>query len=83
MFTWGVGHQYWSAGALGHGDKDNQPTPVVVDYLYDNGIKIRKLVSGCYFMHALSEDGDLYSWGRGEYVNSIYNSINYLGCFSN
>ena len=41
----------WNAGALGHGDKEHQPTPVVVDYFYDN-----------------SDKGDLYSWGRGEYV---------------
>ena len=26
----------WNAGALGHGDKEHQPTPVVVDYFYDN-----------------------------------------------
>ena len=69
VFSWGLGHKYWNAGALGHGDKDNQPSPVVIDYLYDNGIKIKKIVSGCYFMHALSEEGDLYTWGRGEYVH--------------
>ena len=68
VFTWGLGHKFWNAGALGHGNKDNQPTPVVVEYLYDKGIKIKKLVSGCNYMHALSEDGDLYTWGRGEYV---------------
>ena len=26
----------WNAGALGHGDKEHQPTPVVIDYFYDN-----------------------------------------------
>lgn len=36
VFTWGMGGSMWSAGALGHGDKEPQPTPVVIDYFYDN-----------------------------------------------
>ena len=68
VFTWGSGGSMLYAGALGHGDKEHQATPVVVDYLYDNDIKIKKLCSGYYFMLALAENGDLYSWGRGEYV---------------
>ena len=36
VFTWGMGGSMWNAGALGHGDKEHQPTPVVIDYFYDN-----------------------------------------------
>ena len=36
VFTWGMGGSMWSAGTLGHGDKEPQPTPVVIDYFYDN-----------------------------------------------
>ena len=36
VFTWGMGGSIWNAGALGHGDKEPQPTPVVIDYFYDN-----------------------------------------------
>ena len=36
VFTWGMGGSMWNAGALGHGDKEPQPTPVVIDYFYDN-----------------------------------------------
>lgn len=75
VFTWGSGGTMFNAGALGHGDKEHQATPVVVDYLYDNGIKIKKLCSGCHFMLALAENGDLYSWGRGEYVPPHFTAL--------
>ncbi|KNB44473.1 hypothetical protein JH06_1660 [Blastocystis sp. subtype 4] len=71
VFTWGMGGSMWNAGALGHGDKEHQPTPVVVDYFYDNGITIKDISSGCNFMLALSDKGDLYSWGRGEYKGAL------------
>ena len=67
VFTWGMGGSMWSAGALGHGDKEPQPTPVVIDYFYDNGITIKDIQSGCNFMCAMTDKGEIYSWGRGEY----------------
>ena len=68
LFTWGYGGSLFSCGSLGHGDKSNQATPVVVDYFYDNGIAIKHISSGSAFMLALDENGDLYSWGRGSFV---------------
>ena len=71
LFTWGYGGSLFSCGSLGHGDKANQATPVVVDYFYDNGIAIKHISSGSAFMLALDENGDLYSWGRGSFVVAI------------
>ena len=72
VFTWGYGGNMFHPGALGNGDYSSQPTPVVVDYLYDTGIKIVKLASGSTFMVALSDTGELYSWGDGSSVCVVY-----------
>lgn len=55
-------------GALGTGDNVTQPTPVVIDYFYNNGIRISRLAAGSNFMLALDDEGELYSWGSGKFV---------------
>lgn len=43
---------------------------MVIDYFYNNGIRIQKLASGSNFMLALDDAGELYSWGNGRFVGA-------------
>ncbi len=52
-------------GALGHGHYLNALKPVPVKALEDK--RFVAVTAGDFYTHALDEDGDLYSWGRGEY----------------
>lgn len=56
-----------SAGALGHGDSLHRAMPKKVGYFAKNGIKIKQIAAGRYHSVALSEEGDIYTWGRGAY----------------
>lgn len=63
LYTFGSGN--W--GVLGHGnEKDvrfDQPKPV--DYFVKKGIKIKDVALGEYHTAALTDDGNLYTWGYG------------------
>lgn len=61
MYTWGGGDK----GQLGHGDENNQNLPVVIEAL--RGKKVIKMSSGMHHTMALLDNGDVYSWGSGEY----------------
>ena len=43
VFSWGMGGTMFHAGGLGHGDKEHQPMPVVIDYFYDNVNHVSKV----------------------------------------
>lgn len=57
VYTWGNGRRL----QLGHGSLDNLDTPTEVEALA--GIKITKIRAGGWHCLALSEFGDLYTWG--------------------
>jgi hypothetical protein len=63
LYTFGTGN--W--GVLGHGNEDNVNfnQPKLVEYFAKNNIKIRKVCMGDFHTLALSEDGNVYSWGYG------------------
>ena len=73
VYTWGYGGKAtlfnWmitqEVGGLGHGDKKHHFYPKRVDYFDQHGIKISKIVAGLYHTIAISDKGDLYTWGRG------------------
>lgn len=75
VYTWGyggkVGFFNWmytqEVGALGHGDKKPYFFPKKVDFFEKNNIKIKKITAGLYHTIAISENGELYTWGRGLY----------------
>ncbi|XP_015510519.2 E3 ubiquitin-protein ligase HERC2 [Neodiprion lecontei] len=61
VYSWGNG----DGGRLGHGDNTSYDEPKVIDALTDK--KITSLVCGSTYSAALSANGDLYTWGRGNY----------------
>lgn len=63
LYTFGVGN--W--GVLGHGKEENLPhhNPKRVDWFTKRGIKIQDIVLGDQHSLALSEDGQIYTWGYG------------------
>ncbi|XP_022902457.2 RCC1 domain-containing protein 1 isoform X1 [Onthophagus taurus] len=67
VYTFGSG----SKGQLGHGDLTNKDNPVLVEALA--GIKIDKIAAGGWHSCALSDSGDMYTWG--------WNQDNQLGLF--
>jgi alpha-tubulin suppressor-like RCC1 family protein len=63
LFTWGLNNY----GQLGLGDRDNRDEPqLVVDDVF-LGKKLKQLDGGEHHSLALSENGDVYSFGRGNY----------------
>jgi alpha-tubulin suppressor-like RCC1 family protein len=52
-------------GALGHGDQDDQMTPRLVEGLH--GLRVLAVAAGKYHSLALSEAGEVYSFGICEY----------------
>ncbi|KAK6179608.1 hypothetical protein SNE40_011927 [Patella caerulea] len=61
IFTWGDGDY----GRLGHGNNTTQKTPKLVQALVG---KIIKCISAGYrHTAAVTEDGELYTWGEGDY----------------
>lgn len=63
LYTFGSGN--W--GVLGHGDEKSVPfnEPKLVEYFDKNNIKIKKVCLGDFHSIALSDTGDVYTWGFG------------------
>lgn len=63
LYTFGAGA--W--GVLGHGSEAglNPTAPQKVEYFAERGIKIKECKWGEYHTVALTEDGQVYSWGYG------------------
>lgn len=64
VYTWGYG----ASGCLGHGDKANVHSPRAVRQLAQG--KIVYIECGGYHNVALSEEGEVYVWGRAD-VNQL------------
>lgn len=65
LFVWGWGKN----GQLGLGNYDNQPVPAQVTAL--SGVPIRSLAVGPDCSAVVSEEGQVYFWGRNEYWMQI------------
>jgi alpha-tubulin suppressor-like RCC1 family protein len=63
LYTFGFGN--W--GVLGHGNETNigHTEPKKVEWFAKRGIKVKDIVLGELHSLALSEDGDIYTWGYG------------------
>lgn len=60
LYTWGGG----LSGQLGHGNLTTQFLPKKIDYGLDN-IKITKVSCGPYHTAAITDTGQLFTWGDG------------------
>lgn len=60
VLTWGYG----ASGCLGHGDTKTYLTPTLVNSLFQENIVY--IECGGYHNAAISEDGELWVWGRGD-----------------
>lgn len=75
VYTWGYGGKTgffnWmytqEVGALGHGDKKHHFAPKKVEFFEKNNIKVKNVYAGMYHCVALTEEGQVYVWGRGLY----------------
>lgn len=65
VWTWGDGGSMWNAGALGHGNNNACPVPTEVTGL--TGKNIVAVQASHHHCLALSGDGKVFTWGRGEY----------------
>ncbi|KAF7995498.1 hypothetical protein HCN44_006605 [Aphidius gifuensis] len=61
VYTWGKGSTY----RLGHGDEEHTRYPKLVEALKDK--KIKELSVGSVLVLALTEDQQVYGWGRNDY----------------
>ncbi|CAK8692248.1 unnamed protein product [Clavelina lepadiformis] len=60
LMTFGSG----SNGCLGHGSFQDMDRPTIVESLL--GFELTQIACGSYHMLAVSSDGDVFAWGRGE-----------------
>lgn len=61
VFSWGEGED----GKLGHGNRLNLDKPKMIDALRSK--KIREIACGSSHSAAITSNGELYTWGLGEY----------------
>ena len=52
---------------MGHGDIENSFIPKKIKFFEEKGIKIKDIACGIRHCVVLTEQGDVYTWGRGEY----------------
>jgi alpha-tubulin suppressor-like RCC1 family protein len=65
VYTWGFGGSFMNSGALGHSTTDTLLKPKLLEKLRDH--RIVKIASGSWHNLALTSEGKVYAWGRGEY----------------
>lgn len=67
LYTFGWGGSSWTGlGCLGHEETGIVKSPKKVLFP-DESIKLTSIATGKYHMCGIGEDGEVWSWGRGEY----------------
>ncbi|ETV70836.1 hypothetical protein, variant [Aphanomyces astaci] len=68
LFTWGYGGTSMSDSALGLGPSDGQNVtlPTLVETFIDDGVRVQAVDCGDSHTVALSADGEIWTWGRGD-----------------
>lgn len=61
MFSWGEGDD----GKLGHGNKMSYDKPKLIEALKSK--RVRDVACGSSHSAAITSNGELYTWGLGEY----------------
>jgi len=68
LWTWGWGGSFWGgAGALGHSGRSGATKPVLVERFSDEGEMIRQVACGAQHTIVLTNEGRLYSTGKGDF----------------
>lgn len=68
MYSWGWGGSTMKgSGGLGHAGGKDEPTPRLLRSLVDQGVPIAAVECGEFHTVALSQDGEIWAWGNGEY----------------
>lgn len=65
VYTWGRGGSFFKACSLGHGNRDDCPSPMKVEGL--DGLTVTQIGSGAMHCMVLTDDHRVYGWGRGEF----------------
>lgn len=69
LYTFGSGQN----GALGHNDKEaNHIKPKVVDFFKRNNLKVTDVAVGERHTIALTDDGDVWTWGYGGKSRNLF-----------
>ncbi|ETV92589.1 hypothetical protein H310_13245 [Aphanomyces invadans] len=68
LFTWGYGGTSMSDSALGLGPSEgkNVALPTLVETFIDDGVRLQAVDCGDSHTVALSADGEIWTWGRGD-----------------
>ena len=61
VFSWGCG----DGGRLGHGDTSSRDDPTLIEGLV--GKNVVQISCGSTYSAAITDSGELYTWGRGTY----------------
>ncbi|XP_075228227.1 E3 ubiquitin-protein ligase HERC2 isoform X3 [Lycorma delicatula] len=61
VYSWGNG----DGGRLGHGDNNSKEEPTLISALVEH--RIVKIACGGTYSAAVTSQGELYTWGRGNY----------------
>jgi E3 ubiquitin-protein ligase HERC2 len=72
VYSWGDGDY----GKLGRGGSESCKTPKVVQQL--ENVFVEKVYCGAQFSLALSRDGEVYSWGKGEHYRLGHGSVEHV-----
>ncbi|KAL4438108.1 hypothetical protein ABPG74_016887 [Tetrahymena malaccensis] len=59
VYSWGLGEE----GQLGHNDMETLNTPKMIEYFCQQAKQIKYISCGHSHSAAISEEGDLYTWG--------------------
>ena len=85
LYTLGTGN----CGVLGHGNEDEITYPQVkrIEFFSENNLRVKKACLGDYHSLALTENGDVYTWGYGGkhgfmglYISGFIIILNRLWC---
>ena len=66
LYSWGGGGQY-NRGQCGHGVIKEVDSPKKVDFFGKNNLKVEKICCGGYHTIVSCDNGEIYSFGKGEY----------------
>lgn len=68
VYSWGWGGSFMAGvSGLGHGDSKAQKMPKQIDTFQNECVHIAQVETGELHSLALTDDGELWGWGNGEY----------------